>query len=112
MYSSGQITSEIIEELADKNWKVRKEALEKVQGILKEAKFITPSLGELPEGLKLRLGDSNKILVTTTLNICATIATAMGPNVKQHVNRVGLGIVMCMGDSKVRKAKLRIFLPS
>ncbi len=31
--------------------------------ILKAAKFIEPNLGELPAGLKGRLGDSNKNLV-------------------------------------------------
>ena len=100
--NSGQMSDDLLEELADKNWKVRNEALQKVVTILKEAKFITANLGSLPESLKLRLVDSNKLLVTTTLTICGTIATAMGPNVKQHVRVVGLGIVMCMGDGKVR----------
>ena len=50
-------------EMADKNWKVRNEALQKVMAILNEAKFITPNIPSLPEALKLRLGDSNKILV-------------------------------------------------
>lgn len=31
--------------------------------ILSEAKFVTANLGGLPEALKLRLADSNKILV-------------------------------------------------
>eukprot|EP00914_Ancora_sagittata_P024231 GHVO01048236.1.p1 GENE.GHVO01048236.1~~GHVO01048236.1.p1 ORF type:complete len:107 (-),score=3.91 GHVO01048236.1:383-703(-) len=88
-------------EMADKNWKIRNEALQKVITILKDAKFITPALGPLPESLKLRLGDSNKILVTTTLTICQTLATAMGPNIKQHVRILGLGIAMCFADSKV-----------
>jgi len=52
-------------ELGDKNWKVRKEGLEKVTSILNEAKFITPNIGPLPEALKPRLTDSNKILVIT-----------------------------------------------
>ena len=53
-----------MDQMADKNWKIRKEALEKVTAILNEAKFITPSIGPLPEALKIRLGDSNKILVS------------------------------------------------
>ena len=51
-------------EMADKNWKIRKEALEKVIAVLNEAKFITSNIGPLPESLKLRLSDSNKILVS------------------------------------------------
>jgi cytoskeleton-associated protein 5 len=55
---------ELVEELADKNWKVRNEALQKVTSILNEAKFVTANVGELPESLKLRLADSNKLLVS------------------------------------------------
>ena len=61
---SAQIKPEIIKELNDKNWKIRGEALQKVQDIVTQAKFIQPSLGELPGALKGRLGDSNKNLVS------------------------------------------------
>ena len=37
-----------------------------VQDIIKAAKFIQPSLGDLPGALKGRLGDSNKNLVCST----------------------------------------------
>ena len=97
---SDKITSDIIEELGDKNWKIRNAALQKVIAILNEAKFIKPNIGSLPTALKARLGDSNKILVTTTLNICQTIATATGPNVKQHIEALGQGIINNFGDSK------------
>ena len=50
-------------DMSDKNWKVRGEALQKVISILNEAKFITANLGSLPEGIKGRLGDANKNLV-------------------------------------------------
>lgn len=58
----GKFDGALIAELADKNWKVRGEALEKVKTILAEAKHITPNLGELPPALKARLSDTNKIL--------------------------------------------------
>ncbi|XP_066276419.1 cytoskeleton-associated protein 5-like isoform X5 [Branchiostoma lanceolatum] len=105
---SERMRPELMNELEDKNWKVRKEALEKVSAILEEAKFITPSLGDLPSALKARLGDSNKILVMSTLSICTTIATAMGPNIRQHVNIFGPGILQTLADSKehVRQAGL------
>ena len=83
---SGQIKSDLIKELRDKGWKIRGEALQKVstetsplytvlllslmclflsqvQGIIATAKFVQPSLGDLPGALKGRLGDSNKNLV-------------------------------------------------
>merc|ERR1719419_71775 len=90
----------LITQLADKNWKVRGEALVKIKTILAEAKFITPNLGDLPPARKLRLGDSNKILQGTTLTICETIATAMGPNVKRHVQILGAGMIQGMADAK------------
>lgn len=67
MFCSEKITQELVNEMADKNWKLRKEALEKLEAILKEAPFVTPNLGPLPEALKLRLNDNNKILVRTVL---------------------------------------------
>jgi cytoskeleton-associated protein 5 len=58
------MSEELMAEIGDKNWKVRKEGLDKVVAILNEAKFITPNIGPLPEALKGRLTDSNKILVS------------------------------------------------
>lgn len=65
LFSSDKVTDAILGKLGDKNWKVRKEGLDEVTAILSEAKFVTANLGGLPEGLKLRLADSNKILVCT-----------------------------------------------
>ena len=62
-FHSEKITEALCEEMADKNWKVRAEGLQKVTNILAEAKFVTPNLGPLPEALKARLGESNKNLV-------------------------------------------------
>ncbi|XP_030845166.1 cytoskeleton-associated protein 5-A isoform X3 [Strongylocentrotus purpuratus] len=97
---SGQITTELVAEMGDTKWKIRGEALEKVTGILKEAKFITPNLGDLPTALKGRLGDSNKNLAQTTANILATIAAALGPASKQHVKNFAAGLLLLCGDSK------------
>ncbi|XP_038047612.1 cytoskeleton-associated protein 5-like [Patiria miniata] len=97
---SGQITPGLIEELGDQKWKIRGEALEKVATILAEAKHITPSLGELAGALKARLGDSNKLLQTATANICATIASAMGPPVKAYVTRLVPGLFLLTADMK------------
>lgn len=63
MFCSEMITQDLVNEMADKNWKIRKAALEKLETILKESPFVAPNLGLLPEALKLRLNDNNKILV-------------------------------------------------
>lgn len=64
---SGQITDGLLAELADKNWKVRNEGLQKVNALLSEAKYIKPSIGDLPQGLALRLVDSNSKIAQSTL---------------------------------------------
>ncbi|KAJ7391009.1 hypothetical protein OS493_021029 [Desmophyllum pertusum] len=97
---SEQIKPALITELGDKNWKVRGEALQKVIDILSAAKFITPELGDLPPALKARLGDSNKNLVTITLNICTTLATSMGPQINRHLRSLGAGIFSTLADAK------------
>ncbi|XP_044126163.1 cytoskeleton-associated protein 5 isoform X1 [Bufo gargarizans] len=103
-----KITSDLVSKISDKNWKIRKEGLDEVATILNEAKFILPSIGELPIALKGRLNDSNKILVQQTLGILQQLATAMGPNIKQHVKNLGMPIVTVLGDSKanIRAAAL------
>lgn len=64
---NAQITEALLAELADKNWKVRNEALQKVNTILGEAKFIKPTIGDLPQGLALRLVDSNSKIAQAAL---------------------------------------------
>ncbi|NXF03510.1 CKAP5 protein, partial [Smithornis capensis] len=105
---SDKITGELVSKIGDKNWKIRKEGLDEVTSIINEAKFIQPNIGELPTALKSRLNDSNKILVQQTLSILQQLATAMGPNIKQHVKNLGIPVITVLGDSKnnVRAAAL------
>ena len=48
----------------DKNWKIRKEGLDKVKELVNSAKFITSDLAALPAALSPRTVDTNKILAT------------------------------------------------
>lgn len=64
---NAQITEALLAELADKNWKVRNEALQKVNTLLGETKFIKATIGDLPQGLALRLVDSNSKIAQATL---------------------------------------------
>ncbi|XP_011700705.1 PREDICTED: cytoskeleton-associated protein 5 isoform X2 [Wasmannia auropunctata] len=97
---NSQITEALLAELADKNWKVRNEALQKVNTLLGEVKFIKPTIGDLPQGLAQRLVDSNSKIAQATLGICETLATAIGPPMKQHVRTLFPGFLHCLGDSK------------
>ncbi|XP_076471814.1 cytoskeleton-associated protein 5-like isoform X2 [Babylonia areolata] len=97
---SERITESLLTMMADKNWKVRNEGLQKVTDILKEAKFITANIGGLPEAVKVRLGESNKNLQMAAINICSMLATAMGAHCKQHVRVIVPGLISCLSDSK------------
>lgn len=97
---SEMITQDLVNEMADKNWKIRKAALEKLETILKESPFVAPNLGLLPEALKLRLNDNNKILIATTLGLCSSLGTKLGPHCKAHIRIIGPSLIGCFGDSK------------
>ena len=67
-YFRDKFSPELIEKLTDKNWKIRKEVIEQIAAIINEAKFIKANLGPLPEAIKLRLADVNKVLVCKFCN--------------------------------------------
>ncbi|XP_043507274.1 protein mini spindles [Frieseomelitta varia] len=97
---SNQITEGLLNELSDKNWKVRNEGLQKVNAIISETKFIKGSIGDLPQALALRLIDSNSKIAQSTLGICQILAVAMGPPAKQHIRVLFPGFIQCLGDNK------------
>lgn len=97
---SDKITEDMVSKVGDKNWNIRKEGLNEVAAVLSEAKFIKPSVGDLPITLKGRLSDSNKILVQQTLSIMQQMAIAMGPALKQHVKTLGIPVITVLGDIK------------
>ena len=82
---SPQITEVLLNEMADKNWKVRYEALIKVNNIIAEAKLIKPTIGDLPQALSQRLFDSNIKIIQTAINICEIIAKNMGPPCRSFI---------------------------
>ena len=72
-----------------------------VQEIIKAAKFIEPSLGELPGALKARLSDSNKNHIMTTLGIIGTLASSMGSGCSKFAKTFIPGTINNFSDSKV-----------
>ncbi|KAG1678360.1 Cytoskeleton-associated protein 5 [Nymphon striatum] len=103
-----QIPSSVINDLSDKNWKVRATALDKLKSLLTEVKFITPNLGDLLIPLKSRLNETNKNLLIHFLNFTQSLATALGPGTKQHVRILIPAVFSALGDNKntVRAAAL------
>jgi cytoskeleton-associated protein 5 len=94
------LQSSTVAELDDKSWKVRAEALVDVGNALKKACNVTPALGDLGSSLMLRLRDSNKNIIITTLGLLGELATAMGPGSKKNCNLVLPGIYETLTDSK------------
>lgn len=105
---SGQLTEALLSELADKNWKVRHEGLQKLAAIVDQARFICPELGDLPPALRARLLDSNKNLAVQALSICQSLGAALGPHCGHYVRVLAPGLFVALGDSKntVRAAAL------
>ncbi|KAK7077047.1 hypothetical protein SK128_006638 [Halocaridina rubra] len=97
---SEQLSSNLFSELADKNWKVRNEALQKVSNILTDAKFIKGDIDELPAALCSRMNDSNKNIAIEALRITALLSTALGANCKPHTRTIVPGMLTALGDSK------------
>lgn len=97
---SSQITDELIVQLNDKNWKERQAALEKLEQILKDAKFIHANLGELPTHLNKRLNDTNKNLSTTALKIAEKLAESMGIQGKKYCSSLATGMIQALSDNK------------
>ncbi|XP_010222690.1 PREDICTED: cytoskeleton-associated protein 5-like [Tinamus guttatus] len=95
-----RITSELVSKLQEKNWEVQKEGLEEIAGILKDARFIQPNIGELPRALKVCLCDSNPTLVQMALRVLQQLSTAIGSNIKQHMKDLGFPLIALFRKSK------------
>ncbi|KAJ3300457.1 Microtubule-associated protein, microtubule dynamics during spindle orientation [Borealophlyctis nickersoniae] len=97
-----QISSKIIQDLGDANWKIRKEGLEEVMKLIDAAnKRIKGNLGnELMPALKARLSDTNKNLAIVAVELCGTLATAMGKPFDKHVRVVIGPMTSLLGDQK------------
>lgn len=86
-------------------FQTRAEAVQKLQNMVNETKFITGNLGEAPTELAARLMDSNSKIAASTLALCQSLGTAMGPACKQHVRTFFPGFLQGLGDSKVNLSK-------
>ncbi|TPX36658.1 hypothetical protein SmJEL517_g01345 [Synchytrium microbalum] len=100
---SSQMSTELISEINDANWKTRQEGLDKVLQILESAnKKIKPNVGELISALKSRLSDSNKNLTIKALEIIGVLAIAMGKPFDRYARLIGTAIASCTADNKIQ----------
>ena len=72
------------------DWKIRKEAAEKVEEILRGANMrIKPDgLNELMDNLKQRMVDPNKSVLKQYVQLLALMAEALGAGAKQYTKKV------------------------
>jgi cytoskeleton-associated protein 5 len=97
---SAQFTDALMDQLNDKNWKERQAALERVEQILRENKFVEANIGEFPTHLNKRFVDSNKILATSALKISEKLAMALGSQGKRYVGTLAPGMIQALSDNK------------
>lgn len=98
---SGKITDELLGMLGDSKWKDRKQALDSIVDILNQAKYIENKLGDLPQELKKRFKDSNKLLLITTLEILTQLGEALGSRyLHEYLPTFLEGVVTSLADSK------------
>lgn len=98
---SGLVTEAMLSELADKNWKVRDEALQKLAATINNNRYVSGNLGELPAALAARLQDSNRNIALTAFTICKKLGAALGNQCRQHLRTMLPAMLQGLGDSKV-----------
>lgn len=98
---SSFITESLLKDISDKDWKTRNEGLIKLQNIINDAKFIKPSIGDLPVVLAQRIVDSNAKIAQMALTICEQLAVAMDSGCKNHIRVLFPELLHALGDSKV-----------
>merc|ERR1739838_504108 len=100
---SAKITDELINQISDANWKNRRDALAEVKTLFEQNKFVTAELGGLPGALAKRLGDVNKVLLATCIEIWILVAASLGPKgAKKHFKSVINPMIGVMNDAKVQ----------
>jgi cytoskeleton-associated protein 5 len=98
---SAQISPALLKQLGDANWKVRKEGLEAVTGIVLSAnKRIGPNLGGLPTALKARVADSNKNLAVQAMELISLLASATGPQIEKSIKPFIGAVLANFADNK------------
>ncbi|KZV97682.1 ARM repeat-containing protein [Exidia glandulosa HHB12029] len=100
----------ILTDAKSDNFKLRKEALETLQGLLDvgQNKRLKPSMGEIREILKARVNDSNKAVQVLALDIIARIASGMNKPFEKYSRLYVTAVCSVLADQKanIRSAGL------
>ena len=100
---SSKLTDELINQIGDAIWKMRRDGLAEVKTLFEQNKFVTADLGQLPGALAKRLGDVNKVLLATVIEIYILMAASLGAKgAKKHFKSVINPMIGVMNDAKVQ----------
>ncbi|GJQ09771.1 hypothetical protein GpartN1_g1562.t1 [Galdieria partita] len=108
---SSKVTSKLVNELGDKNWKIRQEALSSVEAILRDARYsIEPNVNmELVNALKSRISDTNRNLAAYGLVVLEKLLLSLGSsgsNIAKHVLPAVCTVGVADSKKNVREASL------
>ncbi|KAL0218147.1 hypothetical protein RCL1_008995 [Eukaryota sp. TZLM3-RCL] len=100
---SSKITSKLLAKLNSRNWKERAAGIAELEELLSSVHdSIEPNLGpDLPNALRLRLGDSNANIATQTATLINRIVSAIGTPAVDKFTKVWFpAIVGCLSVNK------------
>jgi len=110
---SSQVNDKILTKMGDKQWKLRKEAMEDIEQIVKGANCrIKGKDGGLFSTLKHRLADKNKNLVVQALKLVALLIESMGSGSGKYLGAFMDQMLTCFADRKptVREEAVRTLI--
>ena len=102
---SKKITPQIIKELADRKWTIKKEAINKIESILISTnnKIQPKGLNDLFNCIKFNLKDSNKNIVKMTLKLIEELGEALGSSgFRQYQKQILPGIISNFADKNTQ----------
>jgi cytoskeleton-associated protein 5 len=99
---SALVTDEILAKLTDGNWKVRKEGLDDIEGILEKngKRVLITGLEDMFKSLKAKLEDSNKSIVRSTLTLVCKLVESMGQEIGFYSRSIVPGLLANLGDKQ------------
>ena len=97
---AGLVTPQLLKDLSDANWKIRKESLESIDAIITKKKVAAKGLADLIRQLKNRLADPNKVIIKFTLTLLGKLADSLGSDASGYCRVVVPHIISNLADKQ------------
>ena len=97
---SKKLTSKLMEQFKNKDWKIRKKGGDDVEAILRDSKMrIEPNgLNELMENIKILMKDPNKAVVKVFISLLGLLADAIGSQIKLYTKKCFVPMLNNLSD--------------